>query len=375
MLDTVPAVDDIVSRNEVWDGPNRICDSRPSLDDTQAPQPDGTGCVLPGPDGTLESTPAPDDTLHGGNITVGPNLVCDTTAASTDVQFAAVGRTEPQLFGFDDWRSIDWRIGPTKTHPGPGVQLPPVEAHHDLTEPQAKAIESASNPSTQFDLDVTTSVDAPDALPGDVLTFKTTVANTGTATATNVRLVETLPDASQVTRIIPDLVPGGSASETFTYAVPFPIADGTVLTGKAAASGQSLSGTPEEQTNNNTASASATARSAHCNATGAGAIGANKRFIFAARPLGNFVVGFVSYHDLTLSSHTALTSVWITGIACFTLHARIFGKGVTGLGTTVAFRLDIDDLGPGPGTDLFSIRWPGYAASGTLTQGDVKVGV
>ena len=289
------------------------------------------------------------------------------------MQFVSVGRTESRLFGFDDWAAVDWRIGPTKTQPAPGVLLPPIEPHHDVTEAEARAIESASTPSTQIDLEARASVDSADALPGDTLTFKSTVANTGTATATNVRLVETLPDGSDVTRSLPDLAPGDSASESFSYTVPFPIADGTVLTGTAKASGDGPGGTPEQELDNNTGSASAKARSARCKAIGAGAIGTNRSFAFSAAPFGRLASGSVSYQDSTPGSRKALASAWITGIACFKDHARIFGTGFVGLATPVAYRLDVDDDGAGPGTDRLSIAWPGYSAAGTLTRGDINV--
>jgi uncharacterized repeat protein (TIGR01451 family) len=373
LRDTPPAGDDIVSLNEVWDGANRICDSRPFGDDTQSPQPNGSWCVLAGPNGTFQSTRAGDDTLNAGIITLGPNVVCDTTASGDDVQFVSVGRTESRLFGFDDWAAVDWRIGPTKTQPSPGVSLPPIEPHHDLNEAQAHAIEAASTPSTQIDLEAATSIDITTALPGDRLTFKSTVANTGTARATNVRLVQTLPDGTQVTRSLPDLAPGDTAAEAFTYIVPFPIADGTVLTGTAKASGEGPAATPEHELANNTASASATVRSARCKAIGAGAISTTRKFAFGAAPVGQLLVGSVSYLDFTPGSHQMLAAARITGIACFKDHARIFGTGSVGPTTRVAFRVDVEDNGAGPGTDHFSIEWAGYSAAGTLTRGDIKV--
>jgi hypothetical protein len=141
-----------------------------------------------------------------------------------------------------------------------------------------------------------------------------------------------------------------------------------VLTGTATASGQSAAGTPEDQTNNNTPSANATAHSTRCEASGAGALSPTKRFRFAARPLGNLVVGSASYFDLTPGASKVLVSVRAPGIACFKEHARIFGRGFVGLVTPVAFRLDVDDLGAGPGTDRFSITWPGYTVSGEREQ-------
>jgi hypothetical protein len=68
-----------------------------------------------------------------------------------------------------------------------------------------------------------------------------------------------------------------------------------------------------------------------------------------------------------------LAAARLTGIACSTDHARIFGTGTIGPVTRVAFRLDVDDNGAAPGTDPFSIQWPGYSAAGTLTGGDIKV--
>jgi hypothetical protein len=156
LRETVPSADDEVVGNEVWDGANRICDSRPpGGNDTQYPQPDGSWCVLPARNG-FQSTRGGDDTLNSGIITLGPNLVCDTTAAGDDVQFVSVGRTESRLFGFDDWGAIDWRIGPTRTQPGPGVELPPVEPHEDLTLEQLRAIESATNPAADIQPPVVT---------------------------------------------------------------------------------------------------------------------------------------------------------------------------------------------------------------------------
>jgi uncharacterized repeat protein (TIGR01451 family) len=372
LRDSQPAGDDVVSFEEVWNGANRLCDTAPAGDDTRAPGP-GTQCVVAGPDGALQSVPGGDDPTGAGTIGIGANARCETVAAGDDVQFAPVGRTEPRLVGFDDWGSIDWRIGPDRSAPGPGVALPPLAPQPELTEEEARAIDSATAPSTQFDLSVTAEVDPVDVLPADTLTFTTTVANNGTGTATGVRLVQTLPSGASTIRTLPDLAPGQSESRTFAYVVPQSARDGQPLEGRATASASSIAGTPEGATGNNAATASATVRASACSASGSGALGGPRTFAFAARPVGPIAVGSVVYLDVTTSPRTLLASVLVTRIACLGSHARLFGQGVTAGGSRVAFRVDVDDLGAGPGTDRFAIRWPGYSRAGLLGAGNVTV--
>ncbi|MGH3104540.1 MAG: thrombospondin type 3 repeat-containing protein [Gaiellaceae bacterium] len=110
-----------------------------------------------------------------------------------------------------------------------------------------------------------------------------------------------------------------------------------------------------------------------CKAVGIGAISRRQTFTFDVRyaagapaPVGN-----VSYSDGGAGKR--LRSTKIVGLACFGSHATIVGQGTVVRGTTIEFRVDVDDLGPGTGTDTFAVQWPGYAASGTLTKGDIKV--
>jgi hypothetical protein len=175
----------------------------------------------------------------------------------------------------------------------------------------------------------------------------------------NARLVETLPDGAQVTRALPNLDPGRSVTEMFTYKVPVAIANGSALTGRAAASGQGPTGGAETETNNNTATARATAHSAPCKVTAAGQIGPTRSFLVAAAPLGALTVGSTTYTDLTPRPIVALVSLQTTGVACLGKHARIFGRGLANGFTQVTFQVDVEDRGAGPGTDTFAIAWPG----------------
>jgi hypothetical protein len=85
-------------------GPNGICNTTAAGDDVQF-VPNGNGesriiCIRPGPNGVLDTVPAGDDYVGAlprcdGNtpvIAVGPNWVCNTTASGDDVQVVPVGQ-------------------------------------------------------------------------------------------------------------------------------------------------------------------------------------------------------------------------------------------------------------------------------------------
>lgn len=258
--DTSSSGDDVVSGPNLWNGPNHACDTRPSGDDVQAPGTD-SACVLPGANGTLDTTPTGDDATGAWFsfkwVSVGANRVCDTTAAGDDFQFTFVGRTEPRLTGFDDWGRIDWRIGPSKAAPSPGA-LPPVLPHLDLTEPEARAIAAAANPSYDFDLDVWVTVNDANPTPGDVLTFTWRVENVGTGTASRVSAAVTPPGGASQAQTLPDLLPGQGQTFQTSYAVPSSAADKSTVQLSVTASGTNLLGGAENVFANNTRTATAT---------------------------------------------------------------------------------------------------------------------
>jgi uncharacterized repeat protein (TIGR01451 family) len=106
------------------------------------------------------------------------------------------------------------------------------------------------------DLQVNKEVDLADAIPGDTLTYTVTVTNTGSAKATGIVLVDTLPDGSTETRKLSDLDEGKSTTETFSYTVPFPIGDKTILTNEVTVTGTDMNGNPDEDESNNFAETS-----------------------------------------------------------------------------------------------------------------------
>ena len=87
-LDTTPSGDDVIVGQSIIGGPDRICNSLRSGDDSQSQT---LNCVGPGINGVLNTTAAGDDTVSGTKIVDGPNGNCDTTATGDDVQLQAVG--------------------------------------------------------------------------------------------------------------------------------------------------------------------------------------------------------------------------------------------------------------------------------------------
>jgi len=108
------------------------------------------------------------------------------------------------------------------------------------------------------DLTVKKTVDKADALPGDTLTYTVTVTNIGSDPATSVQLVDTFPDGTTDTRSLSDIPGGESRTETFTYVVPFPIIDKTILTNKVKVTGTDTNGHPDADETNNADEASTT---------------------------------------------------------------------------------------------------------------------
>ncbi|MCA2230338.1 DUF7507 domain-containing protein [Nonomuraea aurantiaca] len=119
--------------------------------------------------------------------------------------------------------------------------------------------EAAASLNPPIDLTAAKTVDRQDASPGDRLTYTVAVGNKGPATATAVKIDDTMPGDDVVHRTTSDVPAGGSARETFTYDIPCATTDGTVLTNKAAVSGTNERGYAETGTlSDNTAGVSTT---------------------------------------------------------------------------------------------------------------------
>lgn len=151
------------------------------------------------------------------------------------------------LKGYDDWENVRLFFADTGDFEDGAHETPhsePELAYEDVLE------------SLSFDLQVTKSVDLADAIPGDTLTYTMTVENLGKGPATKIELVDTFPDGTIETRSLTDIDAGGSTTETFTFLVPFPIGDLTVLTNTATVTGENLLGDPDADPSNNMATVS-----------------------------------------------------------------------------------------------------------------------
>ncbi|GAA1011165.1 hypothetical protein Aple_056670 [Acrocarpospora pleiomorpha] len=98
---------------------------------------------------------------------------------------------------------------------------------------------------TSADLTAGMTVDKADAAGGDTVTATVIIGNKGGSGSTATSVTFTPPVGDPVTRTVPDLAPGGSRTETFTYTVPCTVADGVTLTATAAVTGKNAEGAPE----------------------------------------------------------------------------------------------------------------------------------
>lgn len=158
------------------------------------------------------------------------------------------------LSGFNDWSGLDYQFrddpdfaagAHSTVHPNP-----------DLTDEDAQKIRDSMNAFFSPDLNVEKQVSTGNAVPGEILTYDVIVSNIGTGQAKDVVLVEESPDGASSTLSLHDLKPDESTTMTFSFAVPFPIADGSILTNTATVSGNNLLGYSSEDLRNNVASAS-----------------------------------------------------------------------------------------------------------------------
>jgi uncharacterized repeat protein (TIGR01451 family) len=256
-LDTSPAAgsDDIVVGNSIWNGPDHTCNTRPKAgsNDVQAVAPTQPCIVFVG---TADTSPAADDIPLAGNkgIGLGPNLICDTTKGGDDIQRVPVGQTEPGLLtGFNDWDNLKYKGRDSVSANAPAVEHGPDIGYDEVLQHE-EFLTSYLDP----DLKASKSVDKTDAIGGDTLDYSVGLQNIGTGPATSVNLVDTLPNGSQQTRNPNEIGAGGTRSEAFTYLVPCDTTDGTVLTNSAAVTTKDAFGGAEDNTANNTATASTT---------------------------------------------------------------------------------------------------------------------
>jgi uncharacterized repeat protein (TIGR01451 family) len=173
-------------------------------------------CVGPGDDGVLDSITANDDVVNGTRIEDGFDLVCDSTAVNDDTQDKSVGNPQPNpLVGFDDWSNLFYAFR-TLGNFADGISSPtdeeadPVlleEAKQDLLEIAAPQIAvTKSGPAT--------------GLPGEVLTYQISAANSGGGPALQTVALDTRPDGTEVALDLGAVKAGTTQSGTVTYTIP-----------------------------------------------------------------------------------------------------------------------------------------------------------
>jgi uncharacterized repeat protein (TIGR01451 family) len=190
-----------------------------------------------------------------GNVDAAGAPIIDAGTVDVDINKPDdSGSTDRTLTGFDDWSNIKYR-GAAANRNGGGVAT----GHHgDISFPLVLEMELARNAFFNPDLATTKTVDKPDAEPGEKLSYDVKLDNIGTGTATAVRVVDALPDGTQVTRSSSNVAAGHAGHEAFTYTVPCNTVDGTVLTNTATVSAKDAGDSPETNTANNTGTASTT---------------------------------------------------------------------------------------------------------------------
>lgn len=173
--------------------------------------------------------------------------------------FSGTSRTASQLnanedlAGYNDWANLSYGVSF-----GSGSGGPPAEPDHhpDMNFQQYQQFQQEVQQALSTDLKVTKTVDKADAIPGDILAYTVAIENVGNGQATAIQLVDTYPDGTAETRNLADIKPNQQATENFSYKVPFPIADLTVLTNTAAVTSQDILGDPDADQTNNESSAS-----------------------------------------------------------------------------------------------------------------------
>ncbi|HEU5100076.1 MAG TPA: DUF11 domain-containing protein, partial [Roseiflexaceae bacterium] len=184
-------------------------------------------------------------------IGVGPDFICNTARTGDDLQSIPVGQTEHgPLTGYDDWHNLKYLVGKTAGGASAGHAAPEITFTEVLDRQLSVTAYLSPN------LKVTKTVDKADAAPGEKLNYTVGIQNIGTGPATEVTLVDTLPNGTPETRTLSNLGVGGATTPLFEFQVPCTTTDLTVLTNSATVSAKNVLGQPEGDTSNNTATAS-----------------------------------------------------------------------------------------------------------------------
>ena len=106
------------------------------------------------------------------------------------------------------------------------------------------------------DLEVTKQANLLNASQGDTISYTVTVKNVGNSKASNITLVDRLPDGTVESKKFNELNPDESRIETFNFTIPLSVKDNTTIVNTAEVSGFDILGNPDDSVENNKANAS-----------------------------------------------------------------------------------------------------------------------
>ncbi|NUW31652.1 DUF11 domain-containing protein [Nonomuraea sp. SMC257] len=220
--------------------PNRVAADINSDDDV---------CVLAGTDGILTTMPSGNDVREGDAILNGGDA-CNTAPGPGDTGRATL------LTGHDDWGSLKYRAAGSPDAGAPAASPSVTE----IGFPAVLGAELALRDFYDPDVTATKTVDKPEALPGDTLTYTVLVRNEGRGTAADVKVTDTFPDGTTAEQRLPDIRAAAERSATFTYVVPCTADNDSVVTNKATVAAKNLAGGDEADTTDNTGTAKSTVK-------------------------------------------------------------------------------------------------------------------
>jgi uncharacterized repeat protein (TIGR01451 family) len=180
-------------------------------------------CITLGTNGTSDSAVVFDDILTPPAVPVsindGPDRFCDTPAVTDDVQVTAVNVTpiQPSLLkSFNDWAGLKFEFLHLANFQ-PGVSSPGTdEADSDMIRAARQYLSLVTAPDLAFAISGPATI-----LPGQTVTWTTSLRNVGRGPALKVFLTETPPVGGPLAPLDLDtVVAGEEATKDTVYSVP-----------------------------------------------------------------------------------------------------------------------------------------------------------
>ena len=223
-------------------------------------------CIAAGTNGVLESAAAGDDIVSGTQIWDGPDRTCNSAAAGDDQQLRAVGNVQPNpLNGYFDWNNILFDFQTTASFED-GAHTPIGEQRELDTVVYQQVLAP--------DLEIAQAAAPALVATGSNVTYTLVVHNKRPTAATSVVVTDLLP-ASTVfmscaasgggvcggagnnrTVTFASIPGGGTATLTLVANVNCPVADGTSISNTATVAFADADPTPDDNTSTTTVTAS-----------------------------------------------------------------------------------------------------------------------